>query len=186
MIRILLARHGETEWNALGMLQGHTDVPLNDIGREQARSLIATVSLAGVASVWSSDLARAQETAAIVATALAVAAPSIDPELRERRFGVFEGLTREQCAGRYPREWQAWRTETAPPPGAESSEVVVARMTRALERIAGQSQGSVLVVSHGGAMRLWLMQVLGEDVPLIDNGAIFVVEHDRGGFRVLR
>ncbi|MBA3819166.1 MAG: histidine phosphatase family protein, partial [Deltaproteobacteria bacterium] len=71
--RILLARHGETAWNALGRLQGHTDIELNDAGREQARALAALVANHRISAVWSSDLARARETAAIVATTLGLA-----------------------------------------------------------------------------------------------------------------
>jgi broad specificity phosphatase PhoE len=186
MAQILLARHGETEWNAIGRLQGHTDVPLNEAGREQARGLIAKATEAGVTEVWSSDLSRAQQTAAIVAEALALPPPRVDAELRERRFGVFEGLTRAQCAQLHPEAWEAWRLQTAAPPGGEPSEGVVARMAGALARIAATVEQTALVVSHGGAMRLWLMQVLGQDVPLIGNGQIFVIEWQGGTLAVRR
>jgi broad specificity phosphatase PhoE len=186
MGRILLARHGETEWNAVGRLQGHTDIPLNEAGREQARGLIAEAAEAGVTEVWSSDLARAQQTAAIVAEALTLAPPRLERELRERRFGVFEGLTRAQCAQLHPEAWEAWRTQTAAPPGGEPSEGVVARMGGALARIAAAVEHTALVVSHGGAMRLWLMQALGRDVPLIGNGQTFVLEWRSGALAVLR
>jgi broad specificity phosphatase PhoE len=178
MRRMLLARHGETSWNALGRLQGHTDIELNATGREQARSLAAEIAGTGVRTVWTSDLARARQTGEIIATALGLAAPRTEPELRERAFGVFEGLTRDECASQHPDAWQAWLAQTGAPPGGEPREAAVVRMARALERIAAREEGPALVVSHGGVMRLWLMDLLGVTVPLIANGTTFVVEHD--------
>jgi broad specificity phosphatase PhoE len=186
MRRILLARHGETEWNAAGRLQGHTDIPLNEAGRAQARALAARVAGAGTGAVVTSDLARARETGEIVAAALGLVAPAIEPALRERRFGVFEGLTRDECAARHPEAWRAWQERIGAPPGAEQQELAVARMAEALARIAAGEGGPVLVVSHGGVMRLWLMDVLGEVVPPIVNAAVYEVDLDGAGFRVSR
>jgi probable phosphoglycerate mutase len=186
MRRILLTRHGETEWNALGRLQGHTDIPLNEAGRAQARALAAGVAGAGLAAVVTSDLVRARETGEIVAAAIGLGAPAIEPALRERRFGVFEGLTRDECAARHPEAWRAWRERTGAPPGAEPQALAVARVAEALARIAAGAGGPTLVVSHGGVMRLWLMDALGEEVPLIANAAVYVIEHDGRRFCVRR
>jgi broad specificity phosphatase PhoE len=186
MRRILLARHGETEWNALGRLQGHTDIPLNEHGRTQARALAASFAGTGIAAVVTSDLARARETGEIVAAALGLAAPVIEPGLRERRFGVFEGLTRDECATRHPEAWRAWEERTGGPADSEPRAAAIARMADALARIAAGGGGPALVVSHGGVMRLWLMDILGEDVRRIANGAVYHVEHDGRGFRVNR
>jgi broad specificity phosphatase PhoE len=183
MRRILLARHGETAWNALGKLQGHTDIALNDIGRDQARALAAGLHDAEITAVWTSDLARAHETGAIVAGALGLAAPAVDPELRERRFGILEGLTRHECETLHPQAWQDWQSQTGTPPGAEPRVDAAARLARALDRIAATSGGPVLVVSHGGVMRLWLMTVLDTTIPPIQNGTTYVVDHDGAGFR---
>lgn len=186
MRRIWLTRHGETEWNARGMLQGHTDIPLNEPGRQQARALAARFAsqqlVSQLVSVWSSDLGRARETGAIVAAALSLAAPTVDVELRERSFGVFEGLTRDECSTRHPEAWQAWQASAASPPGGEPLEDVAPRMQRALERIfASVETGDSLVVSHGGAMRLWLRTVITDPIPLIRNGAAYLVERDAAG-----
>lgn len=174
--RIVIARHGQTAWNALGRLQGHTDIELDEIGREQARSLARSLAGMTVASVWTSDLCRARETGEIVAKVMGLGAPRVEPELRERRFGVFEGLTRDECAAQHPDAWQAWLAHTTAPPGGESREDAVARMERALRRIAIEETAPALVVSHGGVMRLWLMDLLGHTVPLIKNGSIYIVE----------
>jgi len=186
MRRILLARHGQTAWNALGKLQGHTDIALDDTGREQARTLAASILASGVCSVWTSDLGRARETGEIVAAVLGLPPPRTEPDLRERRFGVFEGLTRDECAAQHPEAWQAWIAKTTAPPGGEPREEAVARMARALERIARRAEGPALVISHGGLMRLWLIDVLGESVPLIANGATYIVDHDGVRFSIAR
>lgn len=183
MRRILLARHGETSWNACGKLQGHTDIALNDTGRDQARALAATLSGVELRTVWTSDLGRARETGEIAAALLGLPAPRIDPELRERQFGLFEGLTREECAAQHPDAWKAWLAQTGSPPGGEPREAAVVRMARALERIAAREEGPALVISHGGVMRLWLMDLLGGPVPLIANGTTYLVDHDGAAFR---
>lgn len=177
MRRILLARHGETAWNALGRLQGHTDIPLNDTGKAQARALGIALSDEGLSEVWTSDLSRARETGELVAGELGLAAPRIDAALRERQFGVFEGLTRQECETKHPEAWRAWLAQTGTPPGGEAREVAAARLGAALATIAATDGGPVLVISHGGVMRLWLMTLQGPNVPLIPNGMTFVVEH---------
>jgi broad specificity phosphatase PhoE len=179
--RILLARHGQTAWNALGRLQGHTDIALDATGRAQAKQLAKTLDGAGVTRVWSSDLARASETAAIVAAELGLAPPGVDAELRERKFGVFEGLTRDQCASEHPEAWRAWVAQTGHPPGGEPRDDATARMHRALLRVV--ADGTTLVVSHGGVMRLWLMELLGTAIPLVGNATTYEVDHDGTAFR---
>ena len=181
MSRILLARHGETAWNACGKLQGRTDIPLNEAGRAQAHELAARLQREPIASVTTSDLSRAAETGDIIARALGLPAPRIDPELRERSFGPFEGLTSDECAARYPGAWRSWVDHTSPVEGAEPCEDAVARLSRAIARIALRAQSrTALVVSHGGVLRLWLSSVLGEKVPAVGNGAVYVVVHDAG------
>jgi broad specificity phosphatase PhoE len=178
MRRLILARHGETAWNALGRLQGHTDIELNDTGRDQARALAERLRRAGLTAVVTSDLARARQTGAIVAAALDLPPPATEPGLRERRFGVFEGLTRDECAAQHPAAWQAWLAQTGAPPGGEPREEAVARLDGALAALAATAGGPALVVSHGGVMRLWLLAVIGPGVPLIGNGATYALAHD--------
>src|SRR5580698_2711061 len=98
---VFLARHGETDWNVAGRWQGHTDVPLNANGRAQALSVAEALRGAGLSGVVSSDLSRARETAKIVGESLGVEVAYLDADLRERTFGVFEGLTRDECEQRH-------------------------------------------------------------------------------------
>ena len=189
--RILyLARHGETDWNAEGRWQGHTDIPLNDAGRRQARELAEVLRPRGVRLALSSDLSRARETAQIVAQTLGVPLGHADPDLRERRFGVFEGLTRQQCEQQHAEAWQAWLKERRPPVGGEGkdafAERVVAGAVRAIERLgaAEASEGAAaLVVTHGGALRAFVEAVTGAMPPFVENGQVWRVSYaSRTGF----
>ena len=117
-----------------------------------------------------------------MATALGLDVPRVEPELRERRFGVFEGLTRDEISVRHPEAWRAWLATTQAPPGGEHVPDAVARLTRVLRRIAEDGRGPVLVISHGGVMRLWLMNLLATTIPLIANGTTYLVDHDGTAF----
>jgi probable phosphoglycerate mutase len=188
MSRVLyLARHGETEWNALGKLQGANDVPLNDRGREQAKALGIALASEGIVRLAASDLARAKETLEIAAASLGPIDLArdlvLDPDLRERSFGPFEGLTRDECAVRFPDHWSAWQTSNVVPPGGEHTPLVIARMKRALHRHFDRG-GPMLVVSHGGAMRLILNELTGLTHAPIGNGAIYRIEERSGIYDV--
>src|SRR3954452_24611267 len=92
---LLLVRHGETDWNAEGRLQGHTDRPLNEYGRRQAKELAARLAGGHVDAIYASDLSRARETAEIVGERLGLTVV-IDPDLRETNWGTWEGLTGDE------------------------------------------------------------------------------------------
>jgi probable phosphoglycerate mutase len=181
MVRfVYVARHGETDWNAEGRWQGHTDVPLNDRGRAQAKVLADALRDAGLAVLVTSDLSRAHETGRIVADRLAIHRHLIDPGLRERRFGVFEGLTREECALHHPEPYRAWSKDPKKlPPGAELQHELVARIGRAMRGVvqAANDHGTPLVVTHGGALRALLREV-GQKPGLIPNAGLYRFEHD--------
>ena len=143
--RILLVRHGQSEWNAVGRWQGQADSPLSDQGRLQARE--AARAVGAVDAVWASDLQRAVETATIIAGEIGVGPVVVDPALRERDAGEFSGLTRAEIEERFPGYLAAHRR----PPGWEPDEHLLARALGALHRIAGEVPGGdVLVVTHGG------------------------------------
>jgi broad specificity phosphatase PhoE len=184
MPRLYLVRHGETEWNAIGRLQGHTDIPLNDRGREQAAVIARDLANERIGSVITSDLMRAQQTGEIVARDLGLPPPRIVPELRERAFGVFEGLTRDECKVRYPEAWAAWHAQIDVPQGAEALALATARMHAILGTLAAEDgDAPSLIISHGGVMRLWLVDVLGGAVAPLHNGITWIVEREAERWR---
>jgi len=141
---ILLARHGETDWNRDGIWQGWADPPLNETGRAQARALAEQLRSVPFDAVYSSDLRRAHETAEIVAAPHAV--PVIaDSGLREIDIGSWSGLTRAEIDERFP---------TGERPDGETRDQHAARVLDAVERIARANPGRrILLVTHGGTMR---------------------------------
>jgi len=185
---IYLARHGETEWNRIGRWQGATDIPLSDTGRAQARLLAEALRHKRIARVHASHLSRALETAQIIAARLGVPAPAVDPRLRERGYGAFEGLTRVECAERYPGVWERYLADRrAVPPGAEPQAEVVERITTAMTEIAtaaGAPAGSdaILVISHGGTIRSFIHATVGVIPPPLENGALFRIRFEDGAF----
>jgi broad specificity phosphatase PhoE len=188
MTRILLARHGETDWNRDGRWQGHSDRSLDDTGREQARRLGAYLARVGIDLLYSSDLARARETAAAVeaATGLPI---RIDSELREVDVGQLTGCSRAEVEARDPawfREWSAG-TVTGYPDG-ETYLDVHRRSVRAFERILDEADGgTAVVVCHGGNIRAITLEVLGTPRPVerwrlaaVANCSITAVERRHG------
>lgn len=182
---VYFARHGETPWNQALRWQGHTDIALSDVGRRQARELAERVRGLGVVRVHASDLCRAGETAQIVAAALGITVPvAVDPGFRERGFGVFEGLTRDECVANHPDEWARYTADSSNriPPGGEPLEQVRARMRAATLRAAAAlpagdtgDAGAALVVSHGSSMRLLVGTITGVVPPPLVNGALYRV-----------
>src|SRR5829696_9061290 len=144
---ILLARHGETDWNLERRVQDHTDRPLNDTGREQARALAEELADTPLGAVYSSDLVRAHETARIVADRHGLDVTAV-PDLREREFGTWEGLTDREILQRFPQAHHgSWGD-------GETPDAMSRRVLEALRRIAEtHPDATVLVVSHGGPLR---------------------------------
>jgi probable phosphoglycerate mutase len=151
---LILIRHGETDWNRELRFQGHIDVPLNDMGHEQARRLGCRLARETVQHLVSSDLMRAQQTATPAAQQLGL--PVVTTvTLREQHFGVVEGLRADEIQVQHPRAWEEWlefREEHAMPEG-ESARDFHARIVAALGAIATAHAGErVLVVTHGGVL----------------------------------
>lgn len=178
--RIYLARHGETDWNLQGRWQGQTDIPLNETGRSQARLLGRRVASLGLVRIGSSDLQRATETAQIVGAELGLKPAFADPRLRERGFGVFEGLTRAEVEAKYPAEWNGYqRDRRNVPPGGEPFEQLIRRTSEAL--FDQHLTGPTLVVTHGGVMRsLWASSMTPsaatQRVHPLENGAVLKLD----------
>jgi broad specificity phosphatase PhoE len=180
-----LARHGETDWNAQGRWQGQTDVPLNPKGRAQALGLGEALRSAGIVAIVSSDLSRASETARVVAAQIQLDVDYLDPGLRERSLGIFDGLTREECASLHPEAWQQWVDQRRPPAGAEADADLAVRVTAAMERAVGRIPGEggpFLIVTHGGAIRASVTAATGQTPPPIPNCGVWAVEWE-GGIR---
>jgi probable phosphoglycerate mutase len=181
---LILARHGETDWNRDGRFQGHADPPLNDQGREQARSLAYALDDQALAAIYSSDLRRAHETALVVADRKGLNVV-VDPDLRERDVGAWSGLTLPEIEDRFPEELRRFREEGASI--GESRESVSRRVVAAVRRIAeAHPRGSVLVVTHGGALRT-LRHAAGGDLgaPVIRNGHVLKIAVRDGTFAQL-
>lgn len=182
MTRILLVRHGLSEWNAAGRWQGWADPPLAPVGEEQARS--AAERLVDVDVVVASDLRRARRTAELLAPA---AGPvRVDAGLRERDVGEFTGLTRPEIEARFPGVLD---THPVVPPGGEPWATVLGRVRSALARVAADAAGrTVLAVSHGGVIAALERQLDLADGPVPNlAGRWLDVEGDRiaAGGRVL-
>jgi len=174
---LFLARHGETSWNREQRWQGQVDIGLNSSGLAQAQALAERLVGRGITHIVASDLSRARETAEIVARHLGIADLSIDPDLRERGYGVFEGLTREECESQQPSDWARYLADrTYTPARGERQELVVARMRIAVVRaatLAPTPEAPVLVVGHGGAIRALIAADTGLRPPPMENGATF-------------
>ena len=162
-MRILLLRHAETDWNRERRFQGWRDIPLSPTGREQAESAARLLAASPLAAVWSSPLARARETAALIAAPHKLTVCEADA-FKEMGFGDWEGLTRDEVRERFPDAHRAW-AETpneAAWPGAETLGVVRARALAGLEALREAHQGqTVCLVSHGITSRILILEALG-------------------------
>ena len=169
MTELLLVRHGETDWNAEGKLQGHTDRPLNDYGRRQAQALADRLAGESIDALYASDLSRARETAEILGAKLDLAVV-VDPDLREKNWGNWEGLTSDE---RLHVEFEG-----------ETSEAHRDRTLSAVQRIVERHpDGRIVVVTHGGSLRRIQAAVSGFALPVIENCAVWGLAHEDGRFR---
>ena len=170
-------RHGQTEWNKQGLLQGSTDIPLNDTGRQQAREAVAMLDGWAWDVVVSSPLSRARETAQIVADGLGLELGPAYPDLVERDYTPFEGRSSAEMVALYPDKRY---------PGAETVEHMVERCLRALAQIdADYPDKNVVVVCHGTITKYTLIRLTGYPVEVITNGSVSAVERNGNGWRVL-
>ncbi len=173
MTTILLARHGETDWNRELRVQGHSDTPLNEVGREQARALAEALAREPVHAIYASDLSRARETAEIVAASRDLEV-CCDPDLRERNFGSWEGMTRQEIDHRFG----ASSTHDG-----ETPDEVRERILAAMNRIAARHpREEVLVVSHGGALNSLWHHASGERLERWANCAVYRLAFQNGAF----
>lgn len=161
--RAVLWRHGRTAWNLQSRFQGTSDIPLDDVGLVQARRAARSLALLSPDAVVSSQLARAVETAQVLAELLGL--PVIeDPDLQETYAGTWQGKTRPEIIAAYPELFARWIAgEDVRPGGGESRSEVADRVAAAVERHASLAPegGTVVLVTHGGATRAGIGRLLG-------------------------
>jgi broad specificity phosphatase PhoE len=173
MTLLYLVRHGETDWNKARRIQGATDIPLNDRGREQAAAAAELLARRRFDRVVASPLSRAFETGSIIASRLGLPVPETAAGMVERSYGEAEGLTFEEVEARFP--------DSSPVPGRESRGALLARVEASLLQIARSSEGAMVVVAtHGAVIRAIVNHVAPEadanlGVP-IRNGSIHSFE----------
>ncbi|WP_111719957.1 histidine phosphatase family protein [Homoserinimonas sp. OAct 916] len=169
MTTLVLVRHGQTDWNRERRIQGLTDIPLNETGRQQALDAAGRLRGRSWDGVITSPLSRARDTALIISEQLSLPAPVSVAEISERNFGEGEGLTGEEVLERFP--------DGVLIPGRETRAQVAARVTPALAELAASRPGqSLIVVTHGGVIGTMLRYVSGGALPLpgelITNGSV--------------
>jgi probable phosphoglycerate mutase len=170
-------RHGQTDWNRDNRMQGSTDIPLNDLGRQQAADAVEVLSGTSWDAIVSSPLSRARETAEIIAAGLGIElGPSYD-ELKERHYGDAEGATAAIIAERWPDNQY---------PGLESLDSVVSRATIALDKIAEEyGDANVVIVCHGTLIRYTLGSLASRSFDAIRNGSVATFERTEERWNVL-
>ena len=194
MTRIFLIRHGETEWNASGRLQGNSNIQLSMVGLHQARLLATHAPFPGADAIYSSDLTRAKMTADILAAKFKLPVQTM-PELREASFGDWEGQSIRELAEDLTDGFEKFFTdpELCRPPHGETFADCQNRIVGAIKKIIAANETHeerrVIVVSHGAAIRLFLCWVLGMPIRKMwsiaqFNMALNVLRVDDGAFTV--
>lgn len=179
MTEILLIRHGETTWNASRRLQGHIDIPLSRVGERQAAALGRGLTGEALDAVFSSDLQRARQTAEAIAAPRRIPV-QIDPALRERCYGAFEGMLRAEVAEQYPDAYVAWQARDIDarfPAGeriAETLREFSQRSVGAIVRaVSGRNYRKVALVTHGGVLECAYRAAQGQGYEHVRDFEIF-------------
>jgi probable phosphoglycerate mutase len=194
--QFILIRHGQTEWNRMGRIQGHLDSALTAEGIVEARACGARLACENLAAFYCSDLGRARHTAALIAESMRVSPPPVwrtSAALRERRFGAGEGLSHAQVDREFP---QAFSREHAVDehyavPGGESKRAFHERIVATLGELAAHhADQRVLVVTHGGVLGVvyrWLngLPVAGPHKVAIPNAALNRIAYSQGAWSIL-
>jgi broad specificity phosphatase PhoE len=179
--RVLLVRHGETDWNAAGRWQGHAPVPLNQEGLTQSTALGQYLAQNGyrIDALFSSDLKRAMQTAGEIAAPLGLSIQA-DPRLREVDLGEWQGLTHGEAEAWDPVHYAAFRADyyTVPPPNGESRNALKVRVRAGFDDIiARHREQTVVLVSHGGTLGMLIESLFGKiERPTLSNTSMTVVE----------
>ncbi|HEY8641390.1 MAG TPA: histidine phosphatase family protein [Candidatus Dormibacteraeota bacterium] len=184
--RLFLVRHGQSTWNDSRRIQGQLDPPLSALGEMQARRLAERLSGRLFDGFYSSDLARARDTALTLSAEIGMV-PVALPDLREIALGEWEGLTREEMISGYPEEWSRWEREPSWDlvPGSEGAAAFEARVQQVLDELLERHRhGDILVVTHGGVIQVALGRTIGNRSHglfpfVIDNCSISILTQGR-------
>jgi 2,3-bisphosphoglycerate-dependent phosphoglycerate mutase len=189
-MNLYLIRHGESVYNAEGRIQGHSDVPLSELGRRQGVAAAEVLASLALDALFASPLQRAYETAEIIAARLKLPI-RLDDRLKEIDVGIFQGLLRTELDNLYPAEIARWTSEDLDyvVPGGESRRQLVARGRAALRSIAEAGHRHAGVVSHGRVLMITLKDLVG--LPLkkppfaLQNGSITTLSYNEGKFELV-
>lgn len=183
-MKFYLLRHGQTNWNIEGKIQGKTDVPLNETGMEQAGFLAMAMGRCMAKALYTSPLLRAKQTAQAVAERMGLPVYVL-PELKEVDFGLWEGCTWNEIEKKYPQDYRLWMKNPASvaPTGGESRQSLSARSRDVVEKVVRRaSDGDVVLVAHGGILVYLIDYLLRNQIEkreiIVRNASISVVEYD--------
>ena len=182
-MKLYIIRHGQTDWNVQGRIQGRQDIPLNAAGRSQAQMLAKGMEKRPVTAIYSSPQLRAMETAMALAGNQGVEVIPL-PELVEIGYGDWEGRTASDILTKERKLYEEWwqHPATVAPPGGETLNQVDARCKKAWERIKGEIKGDTAVVARGGTLAHFIVHLL-EGQPdaaeiVVGNASITTIEYD--------
>lgn len=182
-MKLYIIRHGQTDWNVEGKIQGRQDIPLNDMGRRQARALADGMKSRPVASVYSSPQKRAMETAEAIAGPLGLTVKAV-PQLMEIGYGDWEGRSAEDILTTDRELYESWwqHPATVAPSGGETLNQVDERCRQAWDMIRSGMKGDTAVVAHGGTLAHFIVHLL-EGQPeakeiVVSNASITTMDYD--------
>lgn len=180
-MRVILVRHGQTEWNKAGRFQGHSDIPLDEVGRGQVEATAAYLANEKLEAVYASDLSRAKDTALAIAAYHGLE-PICDRRLRELNMGIWEGLDFNAVYSQYRQEYDAWYgNRDYVIPNGEGVKDVEKRVLEFIWEIAPKHEGSIAIATHGGVVKAVLAYALGPKYlweQRVDHASITIVKVD--------
>ena len=180
MTEIILARHGETEWNVAEVFRGQIDIDLNETGVKQAELLSGYLSTSAIAAVYSSPLKRALKTAEIIAQPHKLKV-NVDPDLIDFNFGKWQGLSHQEVKEKYRDLYATWIThpEQVRIPDGEALEDVNKRVIRVRNKVIENHRGTVVIVGHRVVNKVMICTLLG-----LDNSHFWKIRQDTCGISI--
>lgn len=192
-MKIFLIRHGQTDWNVQGRIQGQKDIALNEAGEQQARLLAEGMQSRRVTQIYCSRQKRAIQTAAAIGSRQQVEVHIVEG-LEEVNFGYWEGMTMEEIQKNYPKEYENWCVNPleARPPGGETQMQVLERASKVVDEILAQAKGDLAIVSHGATLAYIAAYLLKDNQDekdiIVENASITTLlsQGDKGSFVLLQ